>query len=374
MTNITVTKIKHYTHVIKLTCGDTTQTERLLRDGLFIFHTRIPPSNIEQEKFTPIQICFKCYKFEAHPTNKCTSTTTICSECGQTGHRHFDCTATKKTCLNCPPDNNNHRTLAPSCPYRKKTIRDKEQRQQDNHQRQETETFASIVKTTIKETAPPPRPTINLTDKTHLKIVLLVIEAHIAALSGDRPYNDIIQESFRQNYNIDVVLPDRDSQKILDIYLDRDKQADKPTDMETTDSESDNDYQAPGPTPAPSPTKPKKTDISVKPKRKMTPDKDKESKRKPSYALPTDAPYSFKVLRSDKDDEPLPTTIDTDWIDRQINNRMNLGIKLHVSGDLKTFKQHFRAGLLIMRREDVKTIDDKTFQKYDRVTHYDRTH
>lgn len=127
LTNITVHKVKDYTHVIKLTCGDTAQTERILHDGLTAFYTRIPPTNISIEDFTPILICFTCYKFEDHPTNRCTSKTTKCSECAETGHKHFDCKSTTKRCINCPTTNNFHRTIAPSCPYRKQTIKDKKE-------------------------------------------------------------------------------------------------------------------------------------------------------------------------------------------------------------------------------------------------------
>ena len=377
LTNITVTKIKNYTHVLKLTCGDSSQTERLLRDGLTLFHTRIPPTNIEQEKFTPILICFKCYKFEKHTTNNCTSTITVCSECGETGHRHFDCKSTDKSCLNCPT-NNNHRTLAPSCPYRKQIIRQKEQQLQDKQTTNETQTYAKIVKTTIQQTAPTPRPTINLTDKTHLKIVLLVIEAHVAAMTGDRPYNEIIADSFRRNYDIDVNLPNRDSQKILDMYLTTNRETRHDVTMEQ-DSHDDlpdlEDEQRPisTPTPAPSPTK--KTaqiDTSTKPKRKITPDNTQDTKQR-KIQLPTrrdlTETYQVKVIRSDRDESPLPSTFDTHWFMKQVQ-RQRHGLKLQVHGDLTLFKQHYKAGLLIIRLEDIETLDDATFQRYDRVTHY----
>lgn len=375
LTNITVTKIKNYTHVIKLTCSDTNQTERLLRDGLTMFHTRIPPSNIEQEKFTPILICFKCYQFEKHTTNNCPSKTTVCSECGETGHRHFDCTSTNKTCLNCPT-NNNHRTLAPSCPYRKRIIKDKEQQLKDKQTTDETQTYAKIVKTAIQQTAQPPRPTINLTDKTHMKIVLLVIEAHVAAITGDRPYNEIITDSFKRNYDIDVNLPDRDSQKILDIYLKTDQETTTNVTMES-DSDSDSDEEPPNPTntPAPSPIKNKQTrpPTAVIPKRKLTPEDPHVTKqRKTSQTTKPDipVPYKLKVIRSDKDEEKLPPTFDRDWFGRQLNRKRH-GLKIHVYGDVKTFKQHYRSALLIIRMEDIQTVDDETFQRYDRVTHFE---
>ena len=363
LTNITVTKIKHYTHVIKLTCSDTNQTERLLRDGLTLFHTRIPPTNIEQEKFTPILICFNCYKFEDHATNQCKSKTIVCSECGETGHRHFDCKNTTKRCLNCKT-NNNHRTLAPSCPYRKQTIRQKEQQLKDKKTTDEQTTYSNIVKTTLQQTAPPPRPTINLTDKTHMKIVLLVIEAHVAAITGDKPYSEIIQDSFRRNYNIDVNLPDRDSQRILDIYLTTGKETAHNVTMESN-TDTDDDIPELEASPKKIPTK---TD---QPKRKLTPDQPQETKqRKTKQTTKTDKlnPYKMTVIRSINDEEQLPQTFDNDWFARQLN-RQELGLKLLVEGDWTTFKHHYKHRLLIIRLEDFKTVDQDTFDKYDKFTH-----
>ena len=60
---------------------------------------------------------------------------------------------------------------------------------------------------------------INLIDKTQLKMIATVIEAHIASIGDKRPYNEILSESLKLNYDIDVKLPNRDSQKILDVYL-----------------------------------------------------------------------------------------------------------------------------------------------------------
>ena len=57
-----------------------------------------------------------------------------------------------------------HRTLAPFCPMRKDAIAQKQQKMAAKSQ-----TYANIVKTTIKETTPPAEPVINLPDKHHLK-------------------------------------------------------------------------------------------------------------------------------------------------------------------------------------------------------------
>ena len=83
---------------------------------------------------------------------------------------------------------------------------------------QNNKTYANIVKTTIKETTPPVKPVINLTDKHHLKWVILILEAHIASIGDGRLYKVILQESLKA-INLDVIIPNRDSQKIMDIYL-----------------------------------------------------------------------------------------------------------------------------------------------------------
>ena len=123
----------------------------------------------------------------------------------------------KKKCINCPPGQNLHRTFAPFCPVWKEAIAQKQQKLQNASEIQNNQTYANIVKTTIKETTPPTKPVINLTEKHHLKYVILILEAHIASIGDGRPYNVILQESLKAN-NIDAVIPNRDSQKIMDIY------------------------------------------------------------------------------------------------------------------------------------------------------------
>ncbi|KAF2366218.1 hypothetical protein FHG87_003019 [Trinorchestia longiramus] len=63
-------------------------TQKILQNGLLMFNTKITPSQIELEKYTYIQICYKCYKFEDHATYQCTSTTPSCSECASHQHTH----------------------------------------------------------------------------------------------------------------------------------------------------------------------------------------------------------------------------------------------------------------------------------------------
>ena len=76
----------------------------------------------------------------------------------------------------------------------------------------------TLWKQQSKKLTPPAKPVIHLTEKHHLKWVFLILEAHIASFGDGRPYNVILQESIQAN-NIDAVIPNRDSQKIMDIYL-----------------------------------------------------------------------------------------------------------------------------------------------------------
>ena len=243
-----VTKIKHYTHVLKLQLQDTQMANKIIADGLLLFNTRISPHQCSPEKFTHILICYKCYKFNSHITKDCTSSKIVCSECAQEGHIHTDCKSPTKSCLNCHQP---HRTFSASCPYRKETIKTIEAKTQQKQQQSENATYAKIVKTTVESTQPKQ---IKLSSNMDIKLIALILEAHIAALTGKKRFGDTLSESLKLNYDIDTKFPDRDSQEILNIYFDRtddttDQQMETETRLTTTDTDD-------GPT---TKTKPKKT-------------------------------------------------------------------------------------------------------------------
>ena len=140
-----VTKIKDFTHIIKVTCQHPHTVEKILEHGINIFHTRITPSQCEIEHFIPLTTFFKCYQVEDHFTQNCKTPTNKCSECGSTQHTHQSCTSEDKHCINCPPNNNNHRTLAAVCPYRKQKQKDKENKQKQTQFTTQEQTYANIV-------------------------------------------------------------------------------------------------------------------------------------------------------------------------------------------------------------------------------------
>ena len=219
--NITVNeiiKIKHYTHVFKIVFNTTTDAHNTLTHGLKAYHTRIAPTQCEQEHYTHIQICYKCYRFEHHTTRDCTKNTDICSECGEEGHTHQTCNNTEKRCINCSGP---HRTLAASCPYRKQTIATKNSNQKSQQNITQNKTFADIAKHAAKETIQnnPPAPKITLTNKMHIKLTAIILEAHIASLTDTGNYGKILSESLKRNFDIDTKFPDRDSAKIFNLVI-----------------------------------------------------------------------------------------------------------------------------------------------------------
>ncbi|KAF2348554.1 hypothetical protein FHG87_020690 [Trinorchestia longiramus] len=124
-------------------------------------------------------------------------------------------TPPQKKCLNC---NQQHQTLAATCSYRKQVIHQKN----ENKTKQETEknirTYLDIAKTAIQQTNQP-TPALTLSSNTHIKLVALVIEAHIASLAKTKSYGTILSKSLKRNFNIDTSFPDRDSQKIFNLFI-----------------------------------------------------------------------------------------------------------------------------------------------------------
>jgi hypothetical protein len=166
-----------------------------------------------------------------HSTVKCNQPRTelICSECGQTGHIYTHCTNTDKKCINCPEGKNNHRTLAASCPYRKDKVKGKLQAQKLNTDNMNNKTYARIVKATVAQTnkqthtplLPTPPPTYDKNES--MKLHSMIMEAHVASAAGLGHYPTLLAETLKLNYDIDVLFPNRDSQKVNNTYHKRDK-------------------------------------------------------------------------------------------------------------------------------------------------------
>ncbi|KAF2358741.1 hypothetical protein FHG87_010506 [Trinorchestia longiramus] len=79
-------------------------------------------------------------------------------------------------------------------------------------------TYLDIAKIAIQQTKQP-TPALTLSSNTHIKLAALVIEAHIASLAKTESYGTILSKSLKRNFNIDTSFPDRDSQKIFNLFI-----------------------------------------------------------------------------------------------------------------------------------------------------------
>ena len=211
---------------------DTETADRVLDNGLLCYNTRIPPHHCSRETFTHLLICFKCYKFEDHPTKDCTLDHDVCSECAADDHNHRDCPVKdqkdKLRCLNCEPGRNKHRTLAIKCPYRQDVIREKNKKTETERKETETKRYSDIAKQAILETKTQTETRPNIiqipteTSKIHLKMTACIIEAHVASMCGNGNFGRLCSENLKANFDIDTIFPDRDSQKIFGLHMSTD--------------------------------------------------------------------------------------------------------------------------------------------------------
>jgi len=213
---VNIFKIKQYTHIFKIVCLTTAIADKVLENGLLLYYTRIAPSQITREKFTPIKTCFKCYRVNDHDTANCTATQIKCSNCSQAGHTHTQCTTTEKTCLNCPPPNNKHSTMYHSCPYRQQQQKISEQQKQQKTVAQTQATYKNIVKTTLEETKSQTQH-LTLTSDIHLRLVACIIEAHVAAFFKTGQYHNILSDNLKKNFDLDMTFSPRNQSELLNL-------------------------------------------------------------------------------------------------------------------------------------------------------------
>ena len=97
--DVTVVKIKDYTHVMKLEFQTVEEADRIFEKGPMLFHMYVTADQITREEFYNVQACFKCYKYESHTTRDCRETITRCSECAEEGHRWTSSKRGSSICL-----------------------------------------------------------------------------------------------------------------------------------------------------------------------------------------------------------------------------------------------------------------------------------
>ena len=368
-----VIKIKHYTHVIKIVTTDTTIAQRILTNGFYMYNTKITPTQCEQEQYTHLLICYKCYQIEDHPTHQCTSTTPSCSECAAKDHTYTQCTNTYKRCLNC---HNDHRTLASNCPYRKQKIQHKQNKQTETIKQKTNQTYVDIAKQAIQQTNVPQH-SLTLTDKTQLKLTAIILEAHIASLSRQEGFGAILSKSLKANYDIDATFPDRDSAKIFNFFYNKTETKTPDTDFTpetefiddddlrrsslnlTQPQQDDNNRKNDPPTPK-SITHYEDRDPR---KRKNIDDQYKES----FITGPgLDEPIPIKLFRSSKDKVEIPPDPPNLWYAEELRKK-DYGLKLSVKdADSTKIMDYLKRDRLKIHQPLINIIPHDTFANMDK--------
>jgi len=328
-----VHKIKNFTHIIKIVCSTSEMANQAIEQGLLLFYTRISPTQITKEKFTPLQTCFKCYKVNDHNTSDCPQTQTKCSICSQPGHAFSECKSNNRICLNCPPPNNQHGTMYHGCPYRKDQQKKAEEQKQQRLDSQTNDTYRNIVKTTIKETqktAPQPTQNLILTQDIQVKLAACIIEAHITAFLYGKNYNEIVHYNLKKNFNLEnMQFTPRDTTQIANITNLINTNLPKQTESQTSASEL--------------PPKPQRdprirdTSRSRQAQQHMDTDQDTDTNKwqhvgkhrshsretnpkreqSPLQIKPTD----IHIYRSDCNSTEIPAEPDSDWLVTQVKRK-----------------------------------------------------
>jgi hypothetical protein len=392
-----VVKIRDYTHVLKLVTTDTTITQRVLRDGFLMFNTKITPQQCQPEKFIHLLICYKCYKIEDHPTHQCTADVSVCSECGERGHIYTQCINTQKKCLNC---DGNHRTLAASCPIRKKAITDKEQRLVRQEQDKEQRTYSQIAKTAIQESLVP-KHSLTLTNNIQIKLLALILEAHIASMSGEVGFGTLLSDSLKLNYDIDAKFVDRDSKAIFNFFYKTNTNESFHMETEHQISSSDTEPESENESSNEQDTDMREA-LSVRPKERklvsqqeeyqtqprqpveeeifqtagkildLEPSTDSSLKRKISdqYRLTYDEkeqtetrPISIQIYRSANDKHPIPQNPNQNWYIEELNKK-DFGLKFTVQDiDSKKTLEMIKSERLKLKGTKIHYLNHEKFQR-----------
>lgn len=215
-----VIKMKNYTHILKLRLEETAMVDKAQQQGILAYNMAISPSQIERENYVHIKTCFNCYQMEDHLTKDCPHTNIkICSECSELGHIYRECKSTEKKCINCKNRGyqDNHRTLAMSCPLRKKIIVDKTNKNKNKVANTEHNTYAAIARRAVAEAKNTESLTqINLSDCKHTKILISIMHAHVMNMCNPGTYQAELNKMLEKNELPTMWFPENpDSGKLL---------------------------------------------------------------------------------------------------------------------------------------------------------------
>ena len=176
----------------KIEFGDTSVAEKVLNEGIYLFHLHVPSYNCEKEFYYEIKTCFKCYELENHITPHCKKSTDyiVCSECSQLGHKFFQCPNRETPrCLNCDGE---HGATSMKCPKRKLIIKQK--------LKESKQSFSEAIKQGKTNDNTPVHP-----QSFELMTILMTAHIHNAAYPGE--FNKEANRLLKSNGMKEMIFP-----------------------------------------------------------------------------------------------------------------------------------------------------------------------
>lgn len=212
--------------LLKIIFSSQEDAKTIAKSGFSLFHVRIPDYNIKIDEFIDVPICFRCYKLNDHHSKQCTSTEDICSECSEKGHRHTDCRATNKKCINCGGP---HKTTAPQCPKRKQEAQNIRQKSTQN-QVKDGISYSSVVRNTTAAMHDS-----SFMNTSVLKITTAIVYAHTVNAAIPGSFNIEMNKMLAANNLPPMVFPDDPPSE---LFLTKTQQKSTVEDMETQPTET----------------------------------------------------------------------------------------------------------------------------------------
>lgn len=185
--------------IIKITFAQATSATKACEQGLKMFQMRVSHYNIKKEEYIPIQVCYRCYKIEDHPTHLCPQDKnfTACSECASTQHTWSQCPSQTKRCLNCGEE---HRTLAFKCPKRKQIIAEKKQAKSQTY-------AAAATSSSSQPLNQNPLPSTEENKQTFQKTISSFIHAHFVNAVSPGSFEKVLNETLKANGLAEIKIP-----------------------------------------------------------------------------------------------------------------------------------------------------------------------
>ena len=186
---------------------------KAIENGILAFNLKITPSQIQKERFVDLLMCFNCYALENHPTKDCPNLNSPkkCSECSG-DHDYRQCTSNTKKCLNCQGP---HRTMAMSCPQRKKLIAEKTKEMDAKNKEQQQQTFATMVQKSVISNQKKNNDIQTLMNSNGLNAMIMILDAHFANVIKPGSYNTHLNQTLKLNNLAPIKVLDNPDSELL---------------------------------------------------------------------------------------------------------------------------------------------------------------